>query len=622
MKRIISAVIGLAVTASMLTAVPASAEEVYTYTKTDTSVTITGYDGSISTLEIPEEIDGLPVTAIGDSAFEGKTEITSVTIPEGVTTIGEKSFYQCTNLESVVLPSTITEFSGGDKIPGTGSSDSRWDKISYSFAECTSLKSLTLTEGMTCIGGYAFANCTSLESVTIPASVTKWGEYSFYQCTSLKDITLEEGLTVMGCRAFSKTAVESVVIPSTIETWMQSVYRDRAVLPETQANCAFAECENLSFVEFAEGLKSIKYCLFDSCTSLKKVFIPASVTDIQYGFYNCIGLEEVCFEEGSQMTTFSSQAFRGCTNLKAIDIPASITAFQSEINNNSFSECSSLESIYLYGTEAIPMIDYIQPANQTVKYYCYPDTAMYDKLLSLIDRYPYLKMIGIGDITEALSDALSEFNGVLNKANALDESKYTSESYSNLKALLDAARNYNEDSHILNIRAITSDIESAINALEENPTQPSNPSQTEPGLVNPTKVPTAAKPIVTTKATRSSEAVAKDKADAEKVMKQAKITKLTVKSKAKKKINVTWKKVKKAVGYEVQLSTNKKFKKNKIVYDKLTSKKKLTIKNKKIKSGKKYFVRVRAYATYKDANNTPVKVYSAWNKKLRKVTVK
>ncbi len=124
----------------------------------------------------------------------------------------------------------------------------------------------------------------------------------------------------------------------------------------------------------------------------------------------------------------------------------------------------------------------------------------------------------------------------------------------------------------------------------------------------------------TTKATRSAAQVAKDKAAAKKAMKQAKITKLTVKSKAKKKITVSWKKVKKAKGYQVQVSKKKNFKKN--IVNKTTSKKKLTIKNSKLKSKKTYYVRVRAYATYKNANNKAIKVYSSWNKKLRKVKVK
>ncbi len=125
-----------------------------------------------------------------------------------------------------------------------------------------------------------------------------------------------------------------------------------------------------------------------------------------------------------------------------------------------------------------------------------------------------------------------------------------------------------------------------------------------------------------TKTTRSAKQVAKDKKAAKKAMKQAKITKLKVKSKAKKKITVSWKKVKKAKGYQVQVSKNKKFKKKKIIYDKLTAKKKLVIKGKKIKRKKTYYVRVRAYATYKDKYGKAKKVYSKWNKKLRKVKVK
>ena len=114
--------------------------------------------------------------------------------------------------------------------------------------------------------------------------------------------------------------------------------------------------------------------------------------------------------------------------------------------------------------------------------------------------------------------------------------------------------------------------------------------------------------------------MAKDKKAAQKLMKQAKITKLSVKSKSKKKISVSWKKVKKAVGYEVQVSAKKNFKKP--IFKKFTAKTKLNIKNKKIKSKKTYYIRVRAYATYKDKNNVTKKVYSKWIKKIRKVKVK
>ena len=127
-------------------------------------------------------------------------------------------------------------------------------------------------------------------------------------------------------------------------------------------------------------------------------------------------------------------------------------------------------------------------------------------------------------------------------------------------------------------------------------------------------------PTAPPKTTRSAAEVAKDKNNAQKTMNQAKIIKLKAKAKGKKKIVVSWKKVTKAVGYEVQVAKNNKFKK--VLVDKFTKNKKLTIKNPKIKSKKTYFVRVRAYATYNDKNNKPVNVYSKWIKKARKVKVK
>ncbi len=152
----------------------------------------------------------------------------------------------------------------------------------------------------------------------------------------------------------------------------------------------------------------------------------------------------------------------------------------------------------------------------------------------------------------------------------------------------------------------------AISGSVEDPAQPTTSASV--------KTTSMSKTTTTAKATRSAAQVKKDKAAAKKAMKQAKITKLTVKSKSKKKITVSWKKVKKAKGYQVQVSKKKNFKKN--IVNKLTSKKKLTIKNSKLKSKKTYYVRVRAYAVYKDKYGKAKKVYSKWNKKLRKVKVK
>lgn len=223
-----------------------------------------------------------------------------------------------------------------------------------------------------------------------------------------------------------------------------------------------------------------------------------------------------------------------------------------------------------------------------------------------------------GSVIKSYNDRIfykEELENLIAEAEKIDTKPYSSESAAELTKAIESAKALTDEATADELNSAINAINAAIKNLKE-PVKPSVTASSTPEKPQPTK-PTASP---TTKAARSADAVKKDKTAAEKIMKQAKIKKLTAKSKAKKKISVTWKKVKKAVGYQVQISAKKNFKKT--ILNKLTTKKKLTIKSIKLKSGKKYFVRVRAYATYKDANNNAVKVYSKWNKKLRKVTVR
>lgn len=223
-----------------------------------------------------------------------------------------------------------------------------------------------------------------------------------------------------------------------------------------------------------------------------------------------------------------------------------------------------------------------------------------------------------GSVIKSYNDRIfykEELENLIAEAEKIDTKPYSSESAAELTKAIESAKALTDEATADELNSAINAINAAIKNLKE-PVKPSVTASSTPEKPQPTK-PTASP---TTKAARNADAVKKDKTAAEKIMKQAKIKKLTAKSKAKKKISVTWKKVKKAVGYQVQISAKKNFKKTEL--NKLTTKKKLTIKSKKLKSGKKYFVRVRAYATYKDAHNNAVKVYSKWNKKLRKVTVR
>ena len=114
-------------------------EGVLTYTIENDAVTITACDEKAETVEIPAEIGGKPVTAIGPTAFYG-LGITSVTVPEGVTSIGSGAFWHCKSLKTVKLPSTLTEIAA------------------HGFADCQALETLDIPEGVQNIGADAFGD--------------------------------------------------------------------------------------------------------------------------------------------------------------------------------------------------------------------------------------------------------------------------------------------------------------------------------------------------------------------------------------------------------------------------------------------------------------------------------
>ena len=73
----------------------------FKYTASNGSITITGYTGAASTVAIPSRINGLPVTTIGNTAFQDCTNLASVTIPRSVTDIEQGAFHGCINLTGI-----------------------------------------------------------------------------------------------------------------------------------------------------------------------------------------------------------------------------------------------------------------------------------------------------------------------------------------------------------------------------------------------------------------------------------------------------------------------------------------------------------------------------------------
>ncbi len=145
---------------------------------------------------IPSYYEGLPVTAIGQSAFQQCKSITEVSIPETVTTIKQWAFYDCENLEKVHFSEglkkmedlvfiwcvSLTEITFPDSLTDMGHSI---------FNECSNLKTVKLPKNLTVLQRGVFSNCDSLETVMIPAGMTSIGDKAFWHCTNLSQLYFE-----------------------------------------------------------------------------------------------------------------------------------------------------------------------------------------------------------------------------------------------------------------------------------------------------------------------------------------------------------------------------------------------------------------------------------------------
>lgn len=116
-------------------ALPALVQAQFACATNNGTITIVKYRGNGGAVVVPESIDDLPVTSIGNGAFWNNSSLTSVTIPNGVTNIGEGAFMNCSSLASVVLPASVTCIGNN------------------AFYPCPSLTNVTLARGLVKVDG-------------------------------------------------------------------------------------------------------------------------------------------------------------------------------------------------------------------------------------------------------------------------------------------------------------------------------------------------------------------------------------------------------------------------------------------------------------------------------------
>lgn len=300
--------------------VTVSDKNMFAYSENDDgTVTITGGNIVTPKLEIPVELEGKKVSAIGMNAFTGNNVITDLVIPEGVKSLDWYCFNTCENLETVTLPDSL-EFID-----------------SWAFERCSKLKTINVPANVTRINGGAFAQNSSMTSITcdpanknyvsvngvlftkdmkelvaypggiqggytVPATVNHIGDAAFYGALGLDSVTILGNLDFIGFEAF-------------------------------------AECSKLTDVAIRDGVNYVGYWAFRGCNGIKSLTVPQSVTNI--------GNQAFGFAYADQkMSGFSLRGYKdSAVNFYAIrhDIPFICIGEASE-DNKPFDKDNAKES--------------------------------------------------------------------------------------------------------------------------------------------------------------------------------------------------------------------------------------------------------------------------------------
>ena len=320
--------------------------------------------------ELITEANLTTATKISAFAFENCSGLTNIIIPDSITSIGDSAFSGCSELTSVNCLGTIdqwVEINFGNE----SSNPLYYAKKLYINNELITKANLTTA---TKISAYAFFNYSGLTNITIPNGVTSIGSFAFYGCRGLTSVTIPDSVTSIGDSAFHNcSGLTSVNYLGTIDQWAEIDFSSFSSNPLGYARKLYINNELVTEVNLTTATKISAYAFY-KCKGLTSITIPDSVTSIgNFAFEGCDSLKyntkdniNYLGNEGNpyfavisvtdnllfsyaidnSAKIISDSAFKGCKNLISIIIPDSVTS----IGAYAFYNCSGLKTVYYKGT--------------------------------------------------------------------------------------------------------------------------------------------------------------------------------------------------------------------------------------------------------------------------------
>ena len=355
----------------LLLAAPLAAQAQFVIVTNKGAITINNYyDTGEPAVVIPDETNGLPVTAIAADAFNQIDNMTSLTIGTNVTTIGTNAIFQCSSLSSVTLPNSVTNFGQGP------------------FFDCKALTTFTATfsNAFYLVTNGLIMNRTLTSLVQYPSALT--GNYNLpFSVTNVNEALIGNSLNALTADPTNAnyTATNGVLFSknlSVLVAYPGSLAANYVVPAKTTviASGAFEYSPSLITVTIGTNVISIGYAALFDCQSLSAIEVsptnafysttngvlynkaktmliqyPAAlggnytvlntVTNIGDGaFGDAFSLNSVVIPNG--VVNIGFEAFYACFNLSAISLGSGLRTIQPD----AFFLCTSLPEVSFPGS--------------------------------------------------------------------------------------------------------------------------------------------------------------------------------------------------------------------------------------------------------------------------------
>ena len=390
--------LGLCMAESISEVEPASPAD-FVYVSNGSEIQINEYIGKGGFVKIPDEIEGVPVTRIGDNVFNENDTITGVILPKYLTYIGDSAFYWCRNLSGVLFipPSVKTVKNAafcGSTITGLiVSADCEFE--SQTFMYCDELEFVYITEGSSPkLGWLALWNQDKLKTAIVPNTVEIIHEKNFGK-SNLLTIYTPDGSTAqkfaqerfINCNCDQYEAIQREYDQKYNEYFMGN---NVSVDEPTIANKDDSNVEQIRnadggrisdlYTYSIKGNGTVSIIDYDWSKSSGEIYIPTMLDG-----YSVTAIGDEAFADGKEVSK------EKCL----VVIPESITLIgEKAFFNSPVSSVSIPNSIKSIGKAAFAYCDITQfIIDQKQPNYTTVDGVLYDKRNKSLLAYPQKKAI-------------------------------------------------------------------------------------------------------------------------------------------------------------------------------------------------------------------------------------